>query len=92
MRPHQGTGVLVGRDRGDHRDTDHRPGSRPPDDPIGRPHRAPPITKVLVSAIVKPSSMAETTWGGLTRLMRGVAEFGGQDQWERRRERMTSAN
>src|SRR6185437_7701940 len=48
MRQHQGVSVLVGCDR---RDTDHCPCSRPPDDPISRHHRAPPMTKVMVSAI-----------------------------------------
>jgi hypothetical protein len=43
--------VLVGRHRRNRRDTDHRPGSRLPDNPISRHHRAPPMAKVLVSAI-----------------------------------------
>jgi hypothetical protein len=36
VRPDQGTGVLVGRNRSDSRDTDYRPRGRPPNDPIGR--------------------------------------------------------
>jgi hypothetical protein len=51
VRPDQGTGVLVGRDRSNSRDTDHRPRGRPPNDPIGRRHRTPPSTNALVSAI-----------------------------------------
>ena len=51
MRPDQSIGVLEGCNRSDCRDTDHRSRSRPPDDPTGRCHRAPPIARVLVSAI-----------------------------------------
>jgi hypothetical protein len=42
------------RHRGHRRGTDDRPCSRPPNDPIGRRHRGPPIIKVLVSAISLP--------------------------------------
>jgi hypothetical protein len=44
----KGIGVLVGCNCSD---TDYRPRGRPPNDPIGRCHRAPPIAKVLVSAM-----------------------------------------
>src|SRR6185437_817165 len=49
--PDQGIGVLVERKYSDRRDTDYRSRGRPPNDPIGRCHRTPPIAKVLVSAI-----------------------------------------
>jgi hypothetical protein len=39
--PHQIEGVLIRRHRCDRRDPDHRPRRRPPDDPVGRAHRAP---------------------------------------------------
>ena len=51
LRPDQGIGVLIGCNRSYSRDTDYRPRGCPPNDPIGRRHRAPPIAKVLVSVI-----------------------------------------
>jgi len=41
VRPHQGIGVFVGRDRGHRRDADHGARSRPPDN-LAAGHRAPP--------------------------------------------------
>ena len=44
VRPHQIVGMLIGRHRRDHGNADNGQRGRPPDDPIGRPHQAPPST------------------------------------------------
>jgi hypothetical protein len=49
--PNEIVGVLVGRDRGGRREAEHRACSGSSHDSIGRPHRAPPSKRAVVSAI-----------------------------------------